>query len=61
METKTVKTETTPAGEDPVPIVTAKKRIDEPGGSSKEEQNAAEIARLATWATGECGKPILAD
>ena len=61
METETLETEPTPASKDRVPIVTAKKQTGGPGDRSKEEHNAAEIARLATWATGECGKPILAD
>ena len=53
METETLETEPTPASKDRVPIVTAKKQTGGPGDRSKEEHNAAEIARLATWATGE--------
>ncbi len=31
------------------------------GAPGKDGRNAAEIARLSAWATGDCGKPILAD
>jgi hypothetical protein len=67
MDTKTAKNEFPPTGEETIPIVVAKNRLDVPpagaglGAGSKDEQNAAEIARLSTWATGECGSPILAD
>ena len=68
MDTKTVNTESSRVAEEaPVPTVIAKKRqpADAPpvglGTPGKDEQNAAEIARLSAWATGDCGKPILAD
>ena len=68
MDTKTIKTESSRIAEEPtVPTVIAKKRqqADAPsaglGTPAKDEQNAAEIARLSNWATGDCGKPILAD
>ena len=67
MDTDTVNNELPAAGEELVPIVTAKKPADAPpaglgsGAAGKAEQNAAEIARLSSWATGECGAPILAD
>ena len=65
MDTKTVDTESSRVAEEPpaVPEVIAKQRLPADGEPklSKEEQNAAEIARLSAWATGDCGKPILAD
>ena len=69
MDTKTASnTESSRVAEEPpaLPEVIAKKRLPADGGDgepklSKDEQNAAEIARLSAWATGDCGKPILAD
>jgi len=68
MKTRAVETDNSmpPIDDATVPTVIAKKRlVDAPpaglGSPTKEEQNAAEIARLSKWATGECGQPILAD
>ena len=66
MKTETVNLSASPTDGERVPTVTAKKFVaGEPAAGSQppsqEEQNAAEIARLATWATAECGRPILAD
>jgi hypothetical protein len=61
METDTV--DTVDTEEEIVPIVIAKKREPNHGSapSKVDDANAAEIARLSAWATGDCGKPILAD
>ena len=66
METETVDTESSRVAEEAplVPTVIAKKREPLPeaaGQPDKDERNAAEIARLSAWATGDCGKPILPD
>ena len=54
---------------DPVPTVVAK-RVTAPvpdgggkhhGGGSEQDRSAAEIARLASWATPDGDGPILAD
>ena len=65
MKSESKRVESSRIAEEPpaVPTVIAKKRqlVDGAMPLSKEEQNAAEIARLSKWATGDCGKPILAD
>ncbi len=64
METETTNNESFRVAEEPkqMPTVTAKKHQQaEAPPVGKDEQNAAEIARLSAWATGDCGKPILAD
>ncbi|MGI9243072.1 MAG: hypothetical protein ACR2RV_19905 [Verrucomicrobiales bacterium] len=63
METKTADLEPDQAEPIAVPTVTAKRPPAEaaPRAVSEDEQSAAEIARLSSWATGECGDPILPD
>jgi len=66
MKTETVNLSASPKDGEQVPTVSAKKFVaGEPAAGSQppsqEEQNAVEIARLAAWATAECGRPILAD
>lgn len=66
METETVNLNASLTVGERVPTVTAKNFAARdpatgPDSPSQDEQNAAEIARLSAWATGECGRPILAD
>ena len=59
METRSVEIEPTSPATELIPTVTAKRP---PAGEvGEEERSAAEIVRLSSWATGECGGPILAD
>ncbi|MFT4548310.1 MAG: hypothetical protein ACI8XO_004698 [Verrucomicrobiales bacterium] len=69
MDTDIMNTESSRVAEEApaIPTVIAKNRAagEAPpvglGSPSKDDQNTAEIARLSAWATGDCGKPILAD
>ena len=59
MEIRSVEIEPTRPATELVPTVTAKRP---PAGEvGEEERSAAEIVRLSSWATAECGGPILAD
>lgn len=63
METKTADIEPAPAGAAAAPPAPMERpqAAAAPEHGSEDERSAAEIARLSSWATGECGGPILAD